>query len=52
MKNQEKEKGYKAPTVTDFGKVSVVTAAVGMTFTTDSNFTGSMEFPGGGMGPV
>lgn len=47
-KNEEQRAAYVPPTITDFGKVSLVTAAVGMTFTTDSNFNGSMEFPGGG----
>jgi hypothetical protein len=47
MKQDERRTPYVAPKVTDLGKVSVVTAAVGMTFTTDSAFTGSMEFPGG-----
>lgn len=48
MKHQERRAPYAPPTVTDLGKVSVVTASTGMTFLTDSNFNGSMEFPGGG----
>jgi hypothetical protein len=40
---------YSPPTITDFGKVSLVTAAVGMTFLTDSTFNGSMEQPGQGV---
>ncbi len=48
MKNQDQRATYTPPTITDLGKVSVVTASTGMTFTTDSNFNGSMEFPGGG----
>lgn len=39
---------YERPEVTDFGKVSVVTGQVGMTFLTDSDMNGSMEFPGVG----
>ena len=46
MKHEGQRAAYTAPTVTDLGKVSVVTASTGMTFLTDSNFNGSMEFPG------
>jgi hypothetical protein len=49
MKKEEGQRStYERPEVSDFGKVSVVTGAVGMTFLTDSALTGSMEFPGGG----
>lgn len=43
MKQQDQRAPYTPPSVTELGKVSVVTAALGMTFTTDSAFTGSME---------
>ena len=45
MKHQERAP-YTPPTIIDLGEVSVVTASTGMTFLTDSNFNGSMEFPG------
>lgn len=50
MKNDQGQRAtYQRPEIADFGKVSVVTGSTGMTFLTDSNFNGSMEFPG--MGP-
>jgi len=45
-KTEDQRAAYAPPTITDFGKVSLVTASTGMTFLTDSNFQGSMEFPG------
>ena len=50
----KKEEGhrstYERPEVSDFGKVSVVTGALGMTFVTDTALTGSMEWnPNTGM---
>lgn len=48
MKNDQGQRAtYQRPEIADFGKVSVVTGSTGMTFLTDSNFNGSMEFPGG-----
>jgi hypothetical protein len=46
MKENKAKRAYTAPVVTDFGAVSVVTAATGATFKTDTCFTGSMEFGG------
>jgi hypothetical protein len=40
--NHGRARAYVTPSITDFGKVSVVTGAVGMTFLTDAAFTGSM----------
>lgn len=48
MNENKQKREYSAPKVTDFGHVTKVTAAVGMTFQTDSEFTGSMEQPGEG----
>ena len=53
MKKEEGQRStYERPEVSDFGKVSVVTGAVGMTYLTDAEFTGSMwdEHPGNGKG--
>lgn len=44
------KKAYTTPEVSDFGKVTDLTSAVGMTFITDSTLNGSMEFPGMGVG--
>jgi len=45
------KKSYETPKLSAFGSVADLTTQVGMTFQTDSSFTGSMEFPGmGGMG--
>ena len=43
--NTKKRAAYTTPVLTTFGKVTNVTAAVGATFKTDAEFTGSMEFP-------
>lgn len=45
-----KKKSYETPKLSRFGKVADLTTQVGMTFLTDSDFNGSMAFPGGGAG--
>lgn len=45
MKDKDKKRApYEKPTITNFGKVTTVTAATGMAFVTDTCFTGSMVF--------
>ena len=44
------KKSYETPKLSTFGNVADLTTQVGMTFPTDSLGTGSMEFPGMGMG--
>ena len=52
MKEQKQRAPYVPPKITDLGKVSVVTNAVGMSYLGDAAFTGSMfeAHPGMGMG--
>jgi hypothetical protein len=45
-KNTENRAVYVAPQLIEFGRVASVTAAVGATFLTDTELTGSMAFPG------
>jgi len=46
----EAKKPYEKPQLTEYGTVSELTQVLGASFLTDSSFTGSMEFPGKGMG--